>query len=496
MTDKPREACGVFGIHAGTHGVSPAIDVSRITFFGLYALQHRGQESAGIVTSNGNYLNAYKRMGLVAQVFTEEDLAVLRGNIAIGHVRYSTTGSSRICNAQPFLMNTPEGQFALAHNGNLVNFADLRAELEKGSGEFETTTDSEIIARLIARAPGTTWVERIQHSMAQIEGAYSLVMLTRDSLIGIRDPLGVRPLCLGKLNGSWVLSSESCALDTVGADFVREIEPGEIVVIDSDGFHSYVGRVSQRRAMCVFEYIYFARPDSTINNKLVYMTRREMGRQLAREHPADADLVIAVPDSAMPGGMGYAQELGLPFAEGLVKNRYIGRTFIQPDQHLREVGINLKFNPLPEVLAGKRVVVVDDSIVRGNTTRPIVRLLRRAGAREVHVRIHCPPQRNPCYFGVDLAKRSELIAARMTIPETCEYIEADSLGYLSLTGLVAATQVASGNLCNGCFTGRYPIVVQAERDRLGGESSQPDSLVGAEATAVRQRRPVPVTAGE
>ena len=468
MTDKPREACGVFGICGRGHG----IDVARITFFGLYALQHRGQESAGIVTSDGERLHVHKRMGLVAQVFTEEDLARLKGHIAVGHTRYSTTGSSRICNAQPFLMEGPAGQFALSHNGNLVNFAELRAELAMQGREFETTTDSEIIAHLFASASGDDWVERVQRSMPRLQGAYSLVMTTRDRLIGVRDPLGVRPLCLGKLIGCWVISSESCALDTVGADFVREVEPGEIVVVDSSGARSYQGQASQRRALCMFEYIYFARPDSTVNGRLVYLARQEMGRQLAREHPADADVVIAVPDSAIPGGIGYAQESGLPLAEGLVKNRYIGRTFIQPDQRLREVGINLKFNPLPEVLAGKRVVVIDDSIVRGNTTRPIVRLLRRAGAREVHVRIHCPPQRHPCYLGVDLARRSELIAARLSVPDICQYIEADSLGYLSLAGLVSAIEVSGSSLCDGCFTGHYPLPIDLDQHKFMLEAAR------------------------
>jgi amidophosphoribosyltransferase len=296
------------------------------------------------------------------------------------------------------------------------------------------------------------------------------VMATKDQLIGVRDPLGVRPLCLGRLNGSWVIASESCALDTVGADFIREVEPGEIVAIDENGVHSNRGDESRRRALCVFEYIYFSRPDSVINGRLVYMARQEMGRQLAREHPVDADLVIAVPDSAVPGGIGFAREAGIPFAEGLVKNRYIGRTFIQPDQRLREVGINLKFNPLPEVLAGKRVVVVDDSIVRGNTTRPIVHLLRRAGASEVHVRIHCPPQRHPCYMGVDLARRSELIAARMSVDEICRHIEADSLGYLSLDAMCQAIGVPGSALCDGCFTGGYPLEIDPEQDKYSLEA--------------------------
>ena len=466
MTDKPREACGVFGIYDRGGG----IDVARLTFFGLYALQHRGQESAGIATSDGIHCNVHTRMGLVAQVFTEDDLARLKGHIAIGHTRYSTAGSSRICNAQPFVVESPAGWMAMGHNGNLVNYAELHSELEAAGESFQSTTDSEIIAKLIARSPGRDWVDRIRLTMTRLSGAYSVVIMTRNQMIGIRDPQGVRPLCLGKLNGSWLLSSESCALDTVGADFVREVSPGEIVVIDEEGVHSHIGRQSHNHALCMFEYIYFARPDTTINDRLVYLTRQEMGRQLAHEHPAEADLVIAVPDSAIPGGIGYAQGSGIQFAEGLVKNRYIGRTFIQPDQRLREVGINLKYNPLPEVLAGQRVVLVDDSIVRGNTTRPIVRLLRKAGAREVHVRIHCPPQRYPCYLGVDLARRSELIAARMSVPDICKYIEADSLGYLSLHGLIKAIGVSGHQLCKGCFTGHYPMPVDREQDKFALEA--------------------------
>jgi amidophosphoribosyltransferase len=485
--DKPEEACGVFGIYDPSH----QIEVARVTYFGLFALQHRGQESAGIATANGETISLYRRMGLVAQVFTEEDLAVLRGHIAIGHTRYSTTGSSRISNAQPFLMNSPAGQLVLGHNGNLVNFSKLRDGLAAEGVKFETTTDTEIIAHLVAgRAAGedADWIARLRTVLPLLEGAYSLVMATKDTLFGIRDPLGVRPLCLGKLDGAWVIASESCALDTVGAEFVREVQPGEIVAVDQQGLHSYQGVVSERRALCIFEYIYFARPDSRINDRLVYLTRQEMGRQLAREHPAQADVVIAVPDSAIPGGIGYAQESGIPLAEGLVKNRYIGRTFIQPDQHLREVGINLKFNPLPEVLEGKRVVVVDDSIVRGNTTRPIVRLLRKAGAKEVHVRIHCPPQRHPCYLGVDLARRSELIAARLSIPEICAYIEADSLGYLSLAGLVAAIKVAGGSLCHGCFTGHYPIPIDLDQDKFvlerSGGAAEPAAVTSASGSCL------------
>jgi amidophosphoribosyltransferase len=463
------EACGIFGIFG------PGEDVARITFFGLYALQHRGQESAGIVTADGERLIAHTRMGLVNQVFTEEDLLGLRGHIAVGHTRYSTTGSSKIHNAQPIIARTPQFELALAHNGNLVNAGPLREELTEAGIQFRTTSDTEIIARMFCEGTGQDLVDRIRRSMAKMIGAYSLVVTTRDQLLAIRDPLGVRPLCLGKLNTSWVVASESCALATVGAQYIREVAPGEIVVIDEAGVQSYPAPEPRLQATCMFEYIYFARPDSVLNNRLVYQARQEMGRELAREHPADADIVIAVPDSAVPGAIGYAQQSGIPFAEGLVKNRYIGRTFIQPDQRIREVGIQLKLNPLPEVLAGKRVVVVDDSVVRGTTVRPIVNLLRQAGAVEVHLRIHAPPMRHPCYLGVDTARRNELIAARMDVPEIRDHVGADSLGYLSLEGLMHAISVSGAALCQGCFTGKYPVPVQLDLDKLAFEGITSDS---------------------
>jgi len=464
-SDRPEEACGVFGIY------SQHLDVARMTFFGLYSLQHRGQESAGIATADGESIYLHTRMGLVSQVFDEDVLQRLRGHIAIGHNRYSTTGSSRACNAQPILFESPYGPLALGHNGNLVNTSHLREELKGLGFEFASTTDSEVIGKAFCSAPGHTWVERIANTMPRLEGAYSLVLTTPRQLIAVRDPLGVRPLCLGRLNGGWVVASESCAVDTVGGQFVREIDPGEIICIDESGVQSYRGQPSRIRATCVFEYIYFARPDSVIKKRLIYLARQEMGRQLARQHPVEADLVIAVPDSATPAGIGYAQESHIPFAEGLIKSRYIGRTFIQPDQRIRQLGVNLKFNPLPEVLKGKRVIVVDDSIVRGNTTRPIVRLLRQAGAKEVHVRIHCPPMRHPCYLGVDTARRGELIAARLTVPEIAEFIEADSLGYLGLENMMEAIGLPADEFCLACFTGDYPVPVQLELDKFSLERS-------------------------
>jgi amidophosphoribosyltransferase len=454
--DRPEEHCGVFGVYG------PGEDVARVTFFGLYALQHRGQESAGIATSNGEDIRVHARMGLVAQVFDEQSLQNLTGHIAIGHTRYSTTGSSRVCNAQPLLIDGPNGQIALAHNGNLVNTEPLLNDMIARGHHFDSTTDSEVIGALFVNAPGADWVARIKNAMPRMVGAYSLVIATSDQLIAVRDPMGVRPLCLGKLNDAWVVSSESCALDTVGAQFIREIEPGEIVCIDQTGVRTEMGARSLKRATCIFEFIYFARPDSVIDGRLVYDARQEMGRRLAQEQPADADLVIAVPDSAVPASIGYARESGIPYGEGLIKSRYIGRTFIQPDQLIRQAGINLKFNPLTEVLKGKRVVVVDDSIVRGTTTRQIVKLLRRAGAREVHVRIHCPPFVNPCYLGIDVARKSELIAARLDVEGICEKIGADSLGYLSVDGLLDCINSARSKFCRACFTGDYPVAVQLE----------------------------------
>ncbi|MDO8689477.1 MAG: amidophosphoribosyltransferase [Dehalococcoidia bacterium] len=459
-TDNPREACGIFGIY------SVGEDVARVSFFGLYALQHRGQESAGIATSDGQELRVRTGMGLVAQVFVEDDLADLKGgHIAIGHTRYSTTGSSRISNAQPLVVDGDLGKLALAQNGNIINASSLKEQLEP-SFHFSSSTDAEVIARLITSSFGRTWEEKILRTMPRLQGAFSLVLLTKDSLIGIRDPMGIRPLCLGRLNGGWVLASESCALDTVGAQYVREVEPGEIVVIDRRGVRSTIGAVSEKRSLCIFEFIYFARPDSIINGRLLYLARQEMGIELAREYPVDADLVIAVPDSAIPAGIGYAKESGIPYSEGLIKNRYIGRTFIQPDQRMREMGVQIKFNPLLEALSGKRLVVLDDSIVRGTTTPRVVSLLRKAGASELHMRICAPPIRYPCFFGVDMATRAELIAARKSVEEIARYIEADSLGYLSVEGLIKAVGLPERDLCLACFTGTYPLPVQLEMDKL------------------------------
>ncbi len=452
----------------------PGGDASRITFFGLFALQHRGQESAGIAASDGHSIRVHSEMGLVTQIFREEELYPLVGNMAIGHTRYSTTGSSQACNAQPFLVNGVHGELALGHNGNVVNAPELRKELEENWGcNFSSSTDSEVVAYLLANAPGKTWEDRISHCMRALQGAFSIVALTHDTIMGIRDPLGVRPLCVGKLNGGWIVASESCALDHLGATFLREVEPGETVLIDKEGMRSFVwSGIDGRRASCVFEHIYFARPDSMLDNQLVYTTRLAMGAQLAREQPVEADVVIGIPDSASAAGVGYAQESRIPYSEGLVKNRYVGRTFIEPDQRLRDLGVTLKFNPLTEVVRGKRVAVVDDSIVRGTTTPHVVGLLRKAGALEVHMRVCAPPIRHPCHLGVDMATRRELIAANKSEDEIRQFINADSLGYLSVKGLLKVVGGGGGGFCDACFTGNYPIPVQLEMDKLVLEHAQ------------------------
>jgi amidophosphoribosyltransferase len=458
--DKPHEECGVFGIHA------PGEDVARLTFFGLYALQHRGQESAGIAASDGTRITVRTHLGLVNQAFNETDLALLPGEIAVGHTRYSTAGKTNIANAGPMVATSAAGPIAVAHNGNLTNALALRELLEASGEVFETTTDTEVLTRLIATSPGGDIVEMIQRATRRMIGAYSLVILTRDRLLAVRDPFGVRPLCLGRLGGHWVVASESCALMTIGATFEREVRPGEIVEISSTGVRSIQTEAAKRPALCLFELIYFARPDSLLRGQRLHLVRQRMGAQLAREQPADADLVVGLPDSATPAAIGYARESGIPYAEGLIKNRYIGRTFIQPDQRLREVGVSLKFNALPEVLEGKRVVLVDDTIVRGTTSKPIVNLLKSAGAKEVHMRVHAPPMMWPCYLGVDLAKRDELIAARMSVEAIGRHIGADSIGYLSLEGLLAAIDAGDNGFCTGCLTGNYPVPVQLEMDKL------------------------------
>jgi len=461
------ESCGVFGVYA------PGEDVARLTFFALFALQHRGQESAGIATTDGKQLQVYANMGLVSQVFDEHSLTHLTGDIAIGHNRYSTRGSSRVTNAQPIIVGDGENALAIAHNGNIVNAEHLYQELCDQGYTFNTSTDTEVIANLILSSPEKRWVDKIKYAMHRLQGAYSLTLMTNHTLYGVRDPFGVRPLCLGAINGGRVIASESCALDHIGATLLREIEPGEIVAITDNGIDSYQEEVS-RKAICIFEYIYFARPDSVINGRLLYLARLAMGEGLAEEHKVDADLVMGVPDSATAAGIGYARYSGIPLAEGLLKNRYVGRTFIEPDQRIRDLGVKLKFNPLPQMLDGKRVVVIDDSIVRGTTTPKVVGLLRRAGAKEVHMRICAPPIRYPCFFGVDMATRGELIASHKTVPEVRDFIGADSLGYLSIDGLIKAVALPRDIFCLACFTGDYPIPVQLQMDKLALETTPAD----------------------
>jgi len=452
-----REACGVFGI------LAPGEDVSRLTYFGLFALQHRGQESAGISVSDGRSITTFREMGLVSQAISEETLESLRGDLAIGHTRYSTTGSSTLVNAQPMEGEWRGGKIALAHNGNLINALALRQEMEAQGETFDATSDSEIMLKMVVReAAKTNSVEdAVAACMPRWRGAYSLAILTEQSVIAVRDPWGVRPLCIGRLNGdSIVFASESCALSVIGAELVREVAPGEMVIADKDGLRSRQAMEGSRLALCVFEYIYMARPDSVIGGHLVHEVRRRLGMQLAVDSPADGDVVMPVPDTGWPAAIGFAEKSGLPFGEGLIRNRYIPRTFIQPDQRLREMGVKIKLNPLKAALQGRRVVLVDDSIVRGTTKRGIVNMIREAGAKEVHVRITAPPYRWPCYYGVDTSSRSELIAARAeTVEEIRKAIGADTLAYQTVEGLLKALQVSQETLCLACFTGHYPISI-------------------------------------
>jgi len=457
---KPQEACGVSAIYA------PGAQVARMTFFVLYALQHRGQESAGIVTCEHGIAHIHKGLGLVSQVFNEENLHHLRGHMAIGHNRYSTTGATLLRNAQPLLIETALGPLAVAHNGNLTNAPLLRRELlNKGVG-LTTSSDSEVITQMLAGASGGTWDERITAFMEQAEGAYSLTVLTRDAVYGVRDPWGFRPLCLGRLdNDGWVIASETCALGTIGATFVREVQPGEIVRLSEDGMtHRQGVQPAERSALCIFEYIYFARPDSLLEGRSVHWIRRRLGARLSQEHAVEADMVFGVPDSATAHAIGYANASGIPFGEGLIKNRYIGRTFIQPDDQLRRLGVALKFNPLSD-LKGKRIVVVDDSIVRGTTSGPLVNLLRQAGAAEVHMRVASPPICHPCFMGVDMSSKEELIAACMEVKEIANYLGADSLGYLSVEGLAESVGPEARGHCMACFTGEYPVPTEPGRGK-------------------------------
>ncbi len=458
----PHDACGVFGVWA------PGEEVANLTYFGLYALQHRGQESAGIAVSDGRKILVYKDMGLVSQVFNESNLASLRGHVAIGHARYSTTGASVWENAQPTFRSTAVGSIALAHNGNLTNTGDLAQLVEKAqadSGEIafaqrplRSTSDTDLVTSLLASHPDRSLESAALEVLTQIEGAFSFVFMDETTLYAARDRHGVRPLALGKLERGWVVASETAALDIVGASYVREIEPGELLAIDENGPRSS-RFASARPRFCTFEFVYLARPDSTLDGRSVHAVRGDVGRQLAREAPVEADLVMPTPDSGTPAAIGYAEESGIPYAAGLVKNAYVGRTFIQPSQTLRQLGIRLKLNPLRDVIKGKRLIVVDDSIVRGNTQRAVVRMLREAGATEVHVRISSPPVKWPCFYGIDFATRAELIANGLAVEEIRNSLGADSLAYVSLEGLVEAIGRPKGALCRACFDGEYPTQV-------------------------------------
>ena len=456
--DKPEEACGVFGVYA------PGQSVSRLAYFGLFALQHRGQESAGIATFDGDRVHCHKDMGLVSQVFNDTLLETLPGTISVGHNRYSTTGSSHRCNAQPALVKSRLGTLALAHNGNLVNTSQLRDDLAASRAEFETTTDSEAIAIAIGQEvdAGHGWVEGAIRAFKRCQGAFSLVIGTPGCLLGTRDPNGVRPLTIGVLRGSpdrYVLASETCGLDIIGAEHLRDVEPGELVIITDEGLASFFWVEKPQPKLCVFEMIYFARPDSVVNNETLYSYRMRIGRELATECPVEADMVIAVPDSGVPAAIGYSQASDIPYAEGLIKNRYVGRTFIQPTQSMRESGIRMKLNPLRDVLAGKRIIIVDDSIVRGTTSRKIVKTLRDAGATEVHMRISSPPVTHPCFYGIDTDSQDHLIAATKSIAAIAEQIGVDSLAYLSEAGMLKATGDKVENFCTACFNGHYPVPV-------------------------------------
>jgi amidophosphoribosyltransferase len=450
--ESPKEECGLFGVWA------PGEEIARLIYFGLFAQQHRGQESAGMAVSDGQNLLVYKELGLVSQVFNEATLATLQGDLGIGHNRYSTTGSTTWENAQPAFKTDGHRSLALGHNGNLVNTAELAERV--GGGPGRATTDSDLVATLLARRLEDGGLhEAALDVLPTLRGAFCFVLMDERSVYAARDPHGVRPLSIGRLANGFCVASETCALDIVGATFVRDVEPGELIRIDDRGLHSERFAPAERGALCIFEYVYLARPDSRMRDRSVYGVRRELGRRLAEEHPADADLVIPVPDTSTAAAQGYAEASGLPYGEGLMKNRYVGRTFIEPSQALRERGVKLKLNPMPDAIRGKRLVVIDDSIIRGTTTRQVVQALREAGAAEVHTRITCPPTMWPCFYGIDMSTRQELVAADLSIDQIRGFIGADSLGYLSLDGMVAASGGAKDTFCRACFDGEYPIAI-------------------------------------
>lgn len=460
--DKFHDECGIFGVYGHPKA-------GRLTYLGIFALQHRGQESAGIVTSDGNNLKTERGMGLVTDVFNNQKLQELSGKIAMGHVRYSTTGSSKFENAQPLTMVSKRGQIAIGHNGNLINIKQLRTKLEKEGTAFQTTSDSEIIIQLIAHSKMTDLHLAISDALSEVKGAYSLLLMTPNELIGIRDPYGIRPLCIGKLGRAYILSSETCALDLIEARYLRDVQPGEMVIINHTGLKSYRAVPSyqydlfegEKEAQCIFEYIYFARPDSKIFGENVYEVRKELGRQLAREHPVQADVVIPIPDSGVSAALGFAEESKIPYQLGLIRNHYVGRTFIDPKQAIREMGVQIKLNPVREVVENKKVVMVDDSIVRGTTCQKIMKMIRHAGAKEIHLRISSPPIKFSCFYGIDTPTSKELIAANHSIEEIRNFMEVDTLGYLSIDGLLKPVN-ANKTFCLACFNGNYPI-----RERRG-----------------------------
>lgn len=447
--DHFHDECGVFAVFGHP-------EAAKLTYLGLYALQHRGQESAGIVASNGNDLIAHKAMGHVAEVFTEAVMGTLEGRAAIGHTRYSTTGETSLANAQPIVVACNKGPIALAHNGNLVNATQVRQRLEAAGSIFQTTSDTEVIVHLIAQSKKSFLREAVPEALRQVEGAYSLVMLTRDAVYVIRDPRGFRPLCLGRLDGAWVVGSESCALDLIGAEYLREIDPGEMVICSAEGMESHYFSPPIKHAYCIFEHVYFSRPDSVVFGRPVQKSREMLGRLLAREHPADADLVVPVPDSGVAAAIGYSVESGLPLKVALIRSHYVGRTFIEPEQEIRDFNVKVKLNPCRNLLENRRIALIDDSIVRATTMRKIVRMVREAGALEVHVRISCPPILSPCFYGIDTPTKRELIASHKTVDEIRAFVEADSLGYLSLDGMRKAVGDNEGRYCLACYTGKYP----------------------------------------
>ena len=457
MTDKFKDECGVFGI-AGHP------DAANLTYLGLYALQHRGQESAGIASSDGKRVSLSRAMGYVADCFDEEKLNELSGSLAIGHVRYSTAGESNLVNAQPILIDCSHGEISLCHNGNIVNATELRQQLVREGSIFQTSSDTEVILHLYARSQAAAAEDAIIESVSQIRGAFSIVMLTKEKLIAVRDPHGFRPLAVGRLGDATIVCSETCALDLIGATYIRDVEPGEVLVISKSGMRSYKPFAEASPAHCIFEHVYFARPDSYVFGQSVNEVRTELGRELAREAAVDADVVVPIPDSGVCAALGYAEESGVPFKMGLIRNHYVGRTFINPQQAIRHFKVKVKLNPVKSILEGKRVLLIDDSIIRGTTSQKIVRMIRAAGASEVHMRISCPPTISPCYYGIDTPRRSELIGSSKSVEDIREFLNADSLSYLSLEGMLSSVGLRARSYCTSCFTGKYPVEIPRDED--------------------------------